>query len=170
MPINKDDFFVKSQITSNIKDAERIINTRVFTTLELRPFQEPSFVSLILKLNDLLQKLSILGHRVTFSEDVDSGDITDLVNKIRNAICHLDSPENLLDRNSGLKFVFNMIVGKVNAIAIGDDIVASSEYEDDIAFYYGGHRIYLSRHIVRLLEETKNAAKGMYPDDPYLLA
>lgn len=115
--MDKEDFFVKSQLSSNLQDVTALVNTGVFGAQVLRPFQEPAFVSLMFKLNDLLQKLDRLTHRVNFKEDIPDGDITDLVNKIRNAICHLDSGENILDKESQLKFVFGMVIGKVTAVA-----------------------------------------------------
>src|SRR3989344_7445846 len=98
--MNKDEFYVKSQIKSNIRDVNNLLNTGVFNVLVLQPFQEPTFVSIILKLNDLLQKFRILNKRISFKDDISKGDITDLISKIRNAICHLSSGENLLDKES----------------------------------------------------------------------
>lgn len=162
--MEKVDFFVKQQIFSNLQDVTALINTGVFDAQVLRPFQEPVFVSLIIKLNDLLQKLCKLSHRVNFTEDISHGDVTDLVNKIRNAICHIDSDENILDKGSQLKFVFNMVIGKLNVIAIGDDVKASSDYDDDVAFFYGTHRIYLKRHIIRTLQEVQKKINELYSD------
>lgn len=140
-----------------------MLTTGVFGASVLRPFQEPVFISIILKLDDLLQKFRILNQRINFRDDISSGDITDLVNKIRNVICHLNSDENLLDKETQLKFVFNMVIGKGNIVQIGDNIVAKSEYDDDIAFYYGEHRIYLKRHLIRVLNEAINVECKLYP-------
>ena len=161
--MDEDDFFVKSQIGSNISDTEGLLGTGVFIANILRPFQEPVFVSIILKLNDLLQKLNQLGKRISFNDDMVDMDITDLVNKIRNAICHLDSPENMLDKESRIKFVFNVAVGKVNIINTGKTTI-NSDYDDDIAFFYGDYRIYLKRHIVRILKEAKGVYNELYPE------
>ena len=68
--MNKDDFFIKSQIESNIRDVVKFINTDVFSTERLSPFREPVFVLLILKLDDLLQKFRILDHRLNFNNDI----------------------------------------------------------------------------------------------------
>ncbi len=163
--MNKDNFFVKSQIKSNLREIKILLNSGVFNTPILQVFQEPVFVSIILKLDDLLQKFRILNQKINFNDDINSGDITDLVNKIRNAICHLNSGENLLDKKTQTKFVFNMLIGKVNAIDIGDNIVAKSDYDDDIAFFYGEHRIYLKRHIIRVLTESTIIARKLYPKD-----
>ena len=119
--MDKDNFFIKSQIESNIRGIVQLINTGVFGADVLRVFREPVFVSIALKLNDLLQKFDRLGHRIVFNEDISVSDvdITELTRRVRNAICHLDSHENILDEESQIKFVFNIMVGKVpNAIVI----------------------------------------------------
>lgn len=162
--MDKNNFFIKTQISSNINDVENLLSTGVFSAVILRPFQEPVFVSIILKLDDLLQKLRILGERVSFTDDVISGDITDLVNNIRNAICHLNSPENILDKENQIKFVFNIAVGRVNLMQIGKTMV-KSDYDDDIAFFFGENRIYLKRHIVKILEEARIVYQKLYPND-----
>jgi len=160
--INKNNFFIKSQIETNIRDVINFINSGVFNASVLKIFQEPVFISIIIKLDDLLQKFRILEHRINFNDDIISGDVTDLVNKIRNAICHLNSPENILDRETQTKFVFNILIGKVNALQIDENIVAKSDYEDDIAFYYGSSRIYLKRHVIRVLNEAEKVYYELY--------
>ena len=162
--MDKEKNFIKSQISSNLQDIATLIDTGVFGVQILRLFQEPVFVSLILKLHDLLQKLKQLKCRVNFTDDIPNGDITDLVSKIRNAICHLDSGENILDKESQLKFVFGMIIGKVTAIAKDEEDLAKSDYNDDIAFFYGTHRIYLKRHIIRVLNEAQKKVQELFPD------
>jgi len=36
------------------------------------------------------------------------------------------------------------------------DLELNSEYEDDIAVFYGANRLYFKRHILRAFEEAKN--------------
>lgn len=167
--MEKSDFFVKTDISSNIRNSENLLKTGVFSAEVLRSFQEPVFVSMILKLDDTLQKFNIFNKRINFKDDINIKmgvkDITDLVNKIRNAICHINSPENLLDKKTKTKFVFSMIIGKGTAISIDGNPSATSDYEDDIAFYYGEYRIYLKRHISRLIKESKIIYKELYPED-----
>jgi len=164
--MDKDNFFVKSQIQSNISQVEKLLDTGVFVAEILDPFREPVFVSAILKLNDLLQKFDQLGKRINFEDDILSGDITDLINKIRNAICHLDSGENILDKESQIKFVFNSVRGKGTGFSINGKSLRS-DYEDDIAFFFGEHRIYLKRHIYRILKEAHGVFKELYAPDPH---
>ncbi len=165
--MEKDDFFVQSGIMSNIIIIDQLINTGVFTDINLRVFQEPVFVSIIIKLNDLLQKFNKLDNRISFNDDIISGDITDLVNRVRNAACHIDSLENLLDKESQSKFVFSMIIGRGNAISINGKNMAFSDYEDEIAFFYGENRLYFKRHLIRLINEVKITFNKLYPNNKY---
>ncbi|KKK51195.1 hypothetical protein LCGC14_3117390, partial [marine sediment metagenome] len=118
-------------------------------------FTQSAFIEILIRLNDLLQFFKGKGQRIDFTDDVKKAeeitDITDLVNKLRNAACHdRTSGESGVDSN---RFVFNRIVGKVpKAIEIGN-LVIGSEYDDDIAYFYGDKLIYLHRHIGRLLNE-----------------
>ena len=117
-------------------------------------FTQSVFIEVIIRLDYLLQKLNSINNRITWPEDISNksiDDITDLVNKIRNAICHFDSKLNYIDDSN--KFVFNIACGKMpNAYKVGD-IVLGCDYEDDIAFFYGDYKIYLKRHIERLLKQ-----------------
>jgi len=165
--MDKDNFFIKSQISSNIQNVINLINTGVFVADIVKVFREPVFISIILKLDDLLQKFDKLNCRIDFIEDISVKDldITDLVNKIRNTAFHLSSPENMLDKKSQIKFVFNMINDKApNAISI-DGVSYGADYEDDIAFFYGEYRIYLKRHIIRLLQESREIYKKLYNEE-----
>lgn len=119
-------------------------------------FTQSVFIEFLIRLNDILQALSHMKKRIEFTDDI-SGmkvkDITDLVNKLRNAACHeRTSGETQFEGNT---FIFNRIVGRVNAIRIGNKTIGS-EYNDDIAFFYGDKKIYLERHIKRLLNEIND--------------
>ncbi len=118
-------------------------------------FTQSVFIELLIRLNDILQTLSHRGKRIKFADDVSGKgvkDITDLVNKLRNAACHeRTSGETKFEGNT---FIFNRIVGRINAIKIGDKVIGS-DY-DDIAFFYGDKKIYLERHVKRLLSEIND--------------
>lgn len=118
-------------------------------------FTQSVFIEILVRLNDILQSLNATGKRISFTDDVSGegvNDITDLVNKLRNAACHdRTSGESMIKGNT---FIFNRIVGRMpNAIKVGKDIVIGSNYNDDIAYFYGDKKIYLERHIKRLLDE-----------------
>ncbi len=140
-----------------------LFNSQVFTNHQI--FTQSAFIEILIRLNDILQVLSEKSSRIIWRDDVQINDrikdITDLVNNLRNAACHIDSPENYIS-NSKVKFVFNTFTGKCpNAFEIGENISLGNEYEDDAAFYYGDKRIYLSRHIKRLLEELPDKIKNL---------
>lgn len=110
------------------------------------------FVSLLINLNDLLMKARKDGRPVTFRDHLDAlekvDDVTDLVQKLRNAVCHINSPL----RNIGPSpFSFFRFEGRCHVNANGVRI--GCDFDDDIAIYYGQFRIYLRRHIARSIDE-----------------
>lgn len=111
---------------------------------------------LFIHLHDLAQRARTIGRRLTFSHDVDLvegvNDVTDLISKLRNAVCHIRSPTRNLGEAS---FVFNRFSGYIpQAIQINDHI-AGCDYPDDMALYYGSYRFYVRRHGYRALDELK---------------
>lgn len=113
---------------------------------------QSALIEILIRLNYILQSLNKVGNRISWKDDVEveGGDITDLVNNMRNAACH---SESYLNKIGNATIIFNKLVGYVpNAIKIGD-ITIGSNYADDIAFNYGSYVIYLKRHIARLLDE-----------------
>ena len=132
----------------------QLLDSRVLEQDSL--FTESVFIEVMVKLKDLLHFLNQLGRRVDFTHDVpeDIGDVTDLVAKVRNAACH----ETSGDRRVGeITFVFNRIFGGIrHAVTLPTGDVLGSDYQDDVAFYYGSLRIYLKRHIFRAVDEIKN--------------
>ena len=147
----------KRDLLSETQRCAELFNSQIFTKHQI--FTQSAFIEILVRLNYLLQELSKKNNRIIWADDVQTDqnikDITDLVNNLRNAACHSDSPRNYIS-NSSIKFVFNTFVGKSpNAVQIGN-ISLGNEYQDDIAFYYGDKRIYLVRHIKKLLEELPN--------------
>ncbi len=159
--MNKDDFFTKTQLETALYRVKELINTGIFNTPILRTFQESVFTEIIIKLWDLTQKLSFFKKRVDFKEDINEGDITDLVRRIRYAVCHVDSGEHMLKNEQQIKFTFNVAFGKVNLASInGKKIV--SDYEDDICFFFGENKIYLKRHIIKCIQEAEKKIQELY--------
>ena len=148
---------LKRDLLSETQRCAELFNSQIFTKHQI--FTQSAFIEILVRLNFILQELSKKNNRIIWADDVQTDqnikDITDLVNNLRNAACHSDSPRNYIS-NSSIKFVFNTFVGKSpNAVQIGN-ISLGNEYQDDIAFYYGDKRIYLVRHIKKLLEELPN--------------
>jgi len=158
--MNKDDFFIKTQIESDSDRVAELIDTGVFSASVLRIFQESVFTEVIIKLNDLLQKLSLLEKRIAFKDDVDLGDITDLVSRIRNAVCHMESGEHKLEGQQ-IKFTFNIAYGRCNLMSVGEKKL-NSDYQDDICFFFGENKIYLRRHIARCIQESRKKINELY--------
>ena len=149
---------LKRELFSETQRCAELFNSQVFTQNQI--FTQSAFIDILVRLNYVLQELSEKNNRIVWTDDIQTNqnikDITDLVNNLRNAACHSDSPRNYIS-NSSIKFVFNTFAGKCpNAVKIGENISLGNEYQDDIAFYYGDKRIYLVRHIKKLLEELPN--------------
>lgn len=148
----------KRNLLMETQRCAELFNSQVFTNHQI--FTQSAFIEILVRLNYILQELSKKNNRVVWTDDVQTDqnikDVTDLVNNLRNAACHSDSQKNYIN-NSSIKFVFNTFTGKCpGAVKIGEHISLGNEYRDDIAFYYGDKRIYLVRHIKRLLEELPN--------------
>lgn len=154
---------LKRELLLETKRGTDLFNSGVFTNHSI--FTQSAFIELLVRLDYVLKELSKKGKRVTWNDDVQTDqkikDISDLVNNLRNAACHVDSPRNYIS-NSKIKFVFNTFVGKCpNAVQIGKNQALGNEYADDVAFYYGDKRIYLKRHIKRILEELPKIINGL---------
>ncbi|MFH1710654.1 MAG: hypothetical protein ABH860_06305 [bacterium] len=135
-----------------------LFNSQIF--IKHQTFTQSAFVEILIRLDYILQKLRKKNNGIIWTDDVQVDqkikDVTGLVNNLRNAACHCDSPRNYIS-NLNVKFVFNVFVGKCSsAVKTGENILLGNEYQDDIAFYYGDKRVYLVRHIKRLLEELPN--------------
>jgi hypothetical protein len=145
----------------------RLLRTGAFDNRILEPFQEPVFVSVTLKLHDLLQRLSSLEQRIAFTDDVATGDVTDLVSSIRNAIGHTGSGRNVLDKERNNIMVFSVLRGKMaNIFSVSEGTApVGCDYDDDVAIYYGSNRIYLNRHVGRCLNESVEAYGRLYPKE-----
>ena len=155
--------FLKLDLHSETQRCIDLVNSQIFVQRQI--FTQSAFIEILIHLNYILQKLSSENSRVTWFDDVQTNqkikDITDLVNDLRNAACHSESPKNYIS-NSNTKFVFNIFIGNCpNAIQIGN-IFLGNDYQNDIAFYYGDKRIYLVRHIKRLLEELPSRINKLH--------
>jgi hypothetical protein len=110
----------------------------------------------LIHLNDLAQRARVLGKPLTFADDVDlvSGieNVTDLISKMRNAICHIRSPSRNINEGT---FVFNRVIGYMPNAIMCDGISLGCNYADDVAVYYGQYRFYVRRHGQRAIDELR---------------
>jgi hypothetical protein len=108
-------------------------------------------------LRDLMHKTEKYVQRISFTDDVVTNDyvkdITDAITAVRDACCHIDSFKRLFDERR-VRGAFLVIYGKATLVKLGD-IEIKSEYDDDIAFYFGNNRLYLKRHIMRAFDEAR---------------
>jgi len=116
------------------------------------PLYQAAITSILIHLNDLLQKAAAEGHRVTDRSDVPDGidDVTALINKARNAACHIGSAEHNIPDG---KFTWNFFYGRIGDIARYNGHIFRSEYADDVAIFIGMMRVYLRRHIFESLRQ-----------------
>src|SRR3989339_219601 len=151
---------LKRDLLMETQRCVELFNSQIFTNRSI--FTKSAFIEVLIHLNYILQKLSKKNNRIVWDDDIqNTKDITDLVNKLRNAACHSDSDENYIS-DTAVKSVFNVVYGVChNSIVIGDTGALRNDYKDDIAFYYGDKRIYLIRHIERLLEELPDKISNL---------
>jgi hypothetical protein len=113
---------------------------------------EACVAMLLVNLNDLLQTARSIGKPVDFADHIDTReevrDVAELVAKCRNAACHAwtRTSRHTVSR-------FHRIAGYCPHAMQLDDKTLGCDYHDDVAVYYGRHRIYLKRHAARAIEE-----------------
>ncbi len=151
------DIFTMLDIDNGIRRIEAVLATDIFTQKhDKHPLATAAITEVMICLNDLLQKTKKFGFPVTFTEDVvivgTVKDITDLVNDVRNTLCHIPSKTRFLEEN--LKVGKVVLYGKVRGLTLGTTPI-SSDYADDVCFIFGKVKIYLFRHIYRALIEAK---------------
>ena len=80
-------------------------------------------------------------------------DVTDAVTAVRDASCHINSFKRLFD-DHGNRGTYNVAYGKGGFLKT-DDLELKSDYDDDIAVFYGSNRLYFKRHIIRAFDESQ---------------
>lgn len=144
--------------TSNIFRIEELLQSGIFESSNAgHLLQQSAFIELIICLRDLLAKVEKYGKRISFKDDVLENeyvhDISDAIRSVRDACCHIDSFKRHFDGNKN-RGSFLVAYGKCNLVHIGD-LELKSEYEDDVAVFYGKNRLYMKRHVIRSFEEAK---------------
>jgi hypothetical protein len=152
------DFFIKTDVESAIQRIEELLRCGIFQPQNSRNVLfRAAFIELLIALRDLMYKAQKYSSRIAFDDDVKKtekiNDVSDLIKYVRNALCHPDSEHHYIEAGN-IKATFNVAFGKANLLKIGD-FEQSSQYEDDVCFFFGSQGIYLNRHIVRAFEEAK---------------
>ena len=149
--------YTKAEIESDISRVEAIIRTGIFEAgAQRNPLFQSALTELLIRVRDLLAKSQNHARRICFTDDVmvkgHVTDVTSLVTFVRDAICHIDSKKNDHDEIQA-RISFSAVFGKACLAQIGATRI-ESEYEDDIAFFFGSQRLYFKRHIMRAYREA----------------
>ena len=152
------DFFDKYDIENDIDRIEKLIKTNIFQPNHSDSiFMRSAFIEVLICLRDLMRKTEESSSRICFTDDViltpNVKDVSDLIRYVRDALCHMESQNHFVAKTK-TKATFNIAYRKGNFMKIGD-INLSSDYDDDVCFFFGEQRIYLKRHILRALTEAK---------------
>ncbi len=158
------DFFDKSDIESDIEIIKKTLASNIFAFENSRHlFFRAAFIEVLIHLRDLMFKTERFAIRISFTDDVlttpkikgvtpEIKDVSDLIKAVRDAMCHPDIEHHYLPQNNS-KASFNIAFGK-GGFTLGG-VAHKSEYDDDVCFFFGIHKIYLNRHIIRAFEEAK---------------
>ena len=152
------DHFSKSEIEDSIRRIDAIFQSDIFASAnDAHPLVRSAFIEMLICLRDLMYKTEKYATRVAFDDDIVKSDkindITDVVKYVRDALCHLDSDNHYLEKGN-IKATYNIMRGKGTIVKIGD-FEQTSNYSDDLCFFFGSQRIYLHRHILRAFKEVK---------------
>ena len=152
------DFYTKSDIGISIRRVDELLECGIFAPENSQNLLVRSALAeLLILVRDLLAKAKIYAKPVTFSDDVTVsdkvGNVSDAIKFIRDAICHIDS-DNHKHEECNARLSYNIAYGKYNLMKIGG-VEIRSDYDDDVCFFFGSQKLYLSRHIVRAYNEAK---------------
>ena len=146
----------------DIRRIEAILGTNIFSQDQCHnPLVESAFIEIMIRLRDLVHKTN---EEINFNDDIITGvfngikvrTISDCIKYIRDATCHINSKKNNYKDNDSMS-CFNRVYGR-GAEPSG---LLSSDYSDDVCFFYGQQKIYLKRHIIRFFEESKKYLKNL---------
>jgi hypothetical protein len=142
---------------SNIRRISELLSCNIFEPANQgHLLQSSAFIDLMICLRDLMHKTEKYVRKINFEDDVMKNeyvnDVSDAIKAVRDACCHIDSFKRNFDENKNRRS-FMVAYGKCNLTKIGD-LELKTDYEDDIAVFYGKNRLYFKRHIVRAFNEA----------------
>lgn len=134
---------------------EDLVETRILAARNTRSELFRAAVAwLLINLEDLCACAEYDGIELKVEEPVaPAGTIRKLVRICRDAACHIDSGHHGLE-NSIIQWC--VALGKTPSY-IEKGTPGTTDYEDDIALWFGGTRLYLSRHAAMLFESIRDA-------------
>lgn len=152
------DFFIKGDIEVSIRRIDELLQCGIFQPQNAQNILfRAAFIELLISLRDLMYKAQKYVARISFEDGIKKtdkiNDVSDLIKYVRDALCHPDSENHYIEAGN-IKSTFNVAFGQANLLKIGD-FEQSSNYEDDICFFFGSHGIYMQRHIIRAFQEAR---------------
>jgi hypothetical protein len=159
------DFFMKMAIESDFRRVAEILDSNIFDPQNVsHPLVQSAFIELLIRVRDLMAKTEKLVKRIDFNDDViktsspngvnDVNDVTDFIEFVRNAACHPESDKHFLEPQHG-KFTFSVASGMISILARPGEKTITSDYDDDVCFFFGPQRIYLKSHLLRAIEQAR---------------
>jgi hypothetical protein len=122
-----------------------------------------ALTELLICLHELMKVAAKAGVGVHFTDDVlidgDVKDVTDAVRVMRDACCHISSGRRQVN-SPKTRNTFYRIIGKKRSANM-DGFILQADYVDDIAYFYGKHRLYRSRHLDRAFDEVVTALRPL---------
>lgn len=158
---------------------DAILSTNVLS--QNHALQPSALIETVICLNQLNLAAMKIGKRISFTDDVrifyGVKDITDAVKEYRDAVCHIHANAHFISPDGSPKqrnhrqkngenytqISFTVIFGK-GIIMQAPQYTIGSEYEDDVCFIFGAHRLYLRRHLMRNFQEVKVALMPNFPN------
>jgi len=148
----------KQDCELTIRRIHELLSSGIFERIKSGHFlQQSAFIDLMICMRDLMHKTEKYAGRISFTDDILTNDyvkdVTDAITAVRDACCHIDSFKKLFD-DRGNRGSYMVAYRKCDLMKI-DDLELKSEYQDDIAVFYGKNRLYFKRHIVRAFQEAQ---------------
>ena len=123
---------------------------------------EAAFTLLVIYLNDVLQFLKNAERGIVFRDPTDEmpGSVTNFVNSMRNACCHMGSPERQLLKTPvvasfGTVYPHACALFDFPLLEGGKKVIHHNPYANDKLFFHGENRVFLEHHIWRAINEAK---------------
>nr|WP_320135173.1 hypothetical protein [uncultured Amphritea sp.] len=152
------DFYTKSDIQSSIRRIDELLDCGIFDQENSQnPLVQSALTEMLILVRDLMAKSRIYAEPVEFTDEVNVTEkvknVSDAIKFVRDAICHVDS-DNRNHDECNARLSYNIAYGQCNLAKIGD-VEIKSDYPDDVCFFFGNQKLYLSRHIARAFTEAK---------------
>ncbi|ROH89119.1 hypothetical protein ED208_11965 [Stagnimonas aquatica] len=161
-------WFTKQELSISFLRIEEVRTSGILTSDGVKsPLFKSAITELLIYINDMLQKADAMGLRITLADHLPAWtsvpDVTELVARCRDAACHVSAGQEFFERN---KFSFALVVGLVPEAVKIDGTLRGSDFEDDIALFFGGYRLYLRRNLLDAYTLAVRALQSLVNPEP----